>query len=140
MTSSNPRAKRAVEWAISILAAALVTGSVACTGSVVAMTPTRVPPRVMTPRPREDVELLGTSPKRPCIEVGVITYTPPRGLTRPAWQYADEVAYAIWSYAGRVGCDAVVLVGQQGTCLVYDGAPLPPPSTSPDDIGARPAW
>lgn len=123
-----------MRWPALILATALGCLS-GCSGIVVEMTRTRAPPRPMTPRPREEVELLGVGPRRPYTEVGVITFTASRGPLAPARQYADDVAYAIWSYAGRVGCDAVVLAGERGSCLVYDdsappGAPRsPPPAT-----------
>jgi hypothetical protein len=112
--------------ALILLAATLGALAPACGGISLSMTETHAPPRPMTPHPREQVELLGVPPPRPCTEVGVITFTASPGVFAPAREYADDIAYVIWSYAAKRGCDAVVLAGKQGACLVYSDGPAAP--------------
>ena len=90
--------------------AATLLASVGCSTQFV---PTNPPPHALMPRSPAQIEILSSgSPSRPHVDVGLIrAWGGLGGMDEFLGQLRDEGA--------RRGCDAVVLTGSLGTCVVY---------------------
>lgn len=78
-------------------------------GTRVSFTPTNTPPRAMTPRSPDSVQIFTTqSPDRPYVEVGVI-----EAQQASAYSTADEteVVAKLRESAAKQGCDALIITG-----------------------------
>ena len=106
------------------LLSVMVLALVACGLSPVRYSALNAPPRAMSPRPVDEVELFRERlPSRPFVEVGLLEFH------GSAENPSSESTVATWlkKEAAKRGCDGVVvdkLIHERGTCIVYRYAPV----------------
>lgn len=135
-------------WFRSFAMSGLVAVCVGC-GSYATFLATNTPPRPMTPRTPESVELITAGPpQRPFVEVGTIDA---RQRSVYSLDSSQDVLIKVRQSAAEVGCDAVlvtgsnndlvatsssvganvkVLQGFHAACLMYKDAPAAPPAAA----------
>lgn len=94
--------------AASVFVSLLVLASTGC-GTRVEYTPTNTPPRPLTPRAPESVEVITVSQStRPFVEVAILEARQESGFSLDA---PPEVIAKLRKEAGQRGCDAIVMTG-----------------------------
>lgn len=89
----------------TLACAALLTGC----GLTTSYTPTNAPPRAMTPRPLESVQIFTASkPTRKFVEVGIVTSRPTGSMSL---SQTGDVLTGLRMKGAEVGCDAVLVTG-----------------------------
>jgi hypothetical protein len=115
--------------------------TVACGGTTATFTPTNAPPRQMSTRSRDAVEVfIASKPDRPFVEIGMIEAQQSSAFSTDD---ASGVLASLRGEAARRGCDAVLISGPndavvgsnaygngfvatrkgyRGACIVYRGS------------------
>ncbi|HVY49692.1 MAG TPA: hypothetical protein VHB21_27550 [Minicystis sp.] len=98
---------------------AVLALAVAGCGTSIDYTQTHVAPRPMSPHALESVEILTAGPpQRPFVEIGMIEARQQSGYSL---DNKHEVLDKLRNYAANLGCDAIVVSGDNGTSSVYAG-------------------
>ena len=137
-----------------LIAALLLLAACGPTTQIVSTNPS---PRLMHPRPLQEVQIFTSSrPAAPFVEVAIIR-------TRQSTSFSGdmpEIIQTMREEAAKIGCDAVLINGASnevigggnavgtlegfvGTCIVYTSAPVaapaPAPVPPPAPVAATPA-